>query len=47
MTKIKIKYIDCGHKKVTTLKKIGRGDNVECEKCKTKPKKGTLNPSPA
>ena len=47
MTKIRIKYLDCEHEKVTTKEKIGRGDNVDCDKCKTKPKKGTENPSPA
>jgi hypothetical protein len=50
MAKIRIKYIDCGHERPITQREISRGDlrNLECKECKKKkPKKGTLNPSPA
>ncbi len=47
MTKIKIKYIDCGHEKITTKEALAHGNDLECYKCKGKPKKGTVNPSPA
>ena len=50
MTKAKIKYTGCGHVRPITQREISRGNlrDLECKECKKKkPKKGTLNPSPA
>jgi len=37
--KIRIKYSECGHSKLTTLEKVGRGEDLECEECKKKKRK--------
>ena len=47
--KVRVKYMDCGHERTITQETVSRGDlkDLKCNKCKTKPKKGTVNPSPA